>query len=238
MKMKDGKEVPNCVPDNEASVTATAGSKPAPKKDQIKGSSKNKKGSAATGRKVNFSAAVEKSLKEKVSSHNDSVSADGKKVTLSMLKAVYRRGAGAFSTSHRPDQNRNSWAMGRVNAFLHLVKSGKPTNAKYTTDNDLLPDAHPKSTNSSTSLTASAFADRELYIELNDESMYESPEQALVAMAEYSGLGYESIPVFRAAWRRGVANNESPFDRAATLAIDLYNSEDSDLLPKQEQEDW
>jgi starvation-inducible DNA-binding protein len=222
----------------EESVTATAGSKPAPKKDQIKGSSKNKKGSAATGRKVNFSAAVEKSLKEKVKSHNESVSADGKKVTLSMLKAVYRRGAGAFSTSHRPDQNRNSWAMGRVNAFLHLVKSGKPTNAKYTTDNDLLPDAHPKSTNSSTSLTASAFAERELYIELSDESMYESPEQALVAMAEYSGLGYESIPVFRAAWRRGVANNESAFDRAARLAIDLYNSEDSDLLPKQEQEDW
>jgi hypothetical protein len=222
----------------EEPVTATAGSKPAPKKDQIKGSDKNKKGSAATGRKVNFSAAVEKSLKEKVSSHNESVSADGKKVTLSMLKAVYRRGAGAFSSSHRPDQNRNSWAMARVNAFLHLVKAGKPTNSKYTTDNDLLPKEHPKSTNSSISLTASAYAERELYIELSDESLYEGPEEALVAMAEYSGLGYESIPVFRAAWRRGVANNESPFDRAARLAIDLYNSEDSDLLPKQEQEDW
>jgi starvation-inducible DNA-binding protein len=222
----------------DGAVTATAGSKPAPKKDQIKGSDKNKKGSAATGRKVTFSKAVEESLKEKVSSHNESVSADDKKVTLSMLKAVYRRGAGAFSSSHRPDQNRNSWAMGRVNAYLHLVKAGKPANAKYTTDNDLLPEGHPKSTNSSKTLTASAFADRELYIELSEESMYESPEQALVAMAEYSGLGYESIPVFRAAWRRGVANNESAFDRAARLAIDLYNSEDSDLLPKQEQEDW
>jgi hypothetical protein len=87
-------------------------------------------------------------------------------------------------------------------------------------------------------LTASVFADRELYVELSDESLYSSPEEALVAMAEYSGLGYESIPVFRAAWRRGVANNESPFDRAARLAVDLYDSEDSDLLPKQEKKDW
>ena len=154
-----------------------------------------------------------------------------------MLKAVYRRGAGAFSTSHRPDQNRNSWAMARVNAYLHLVKSGKPTNAKYTTDNDLLPDGHPKSTNSSKTLTASAHADRDLYIELTDESLYENPEEALLAMAEYSGLGYESIPVFRAAWRRGVQNNESPFDRAARLSIDLYDSKDADLLPKQEDKD-
>jgi len=222
----------------EEPVTATAGSKPAPKKDQIKGSDKNKKGSAATGRKITFSKAVETSLKEKVETHNKSVSADSKKVTLSMLKAVYRRGAGAFSSSHRPDQNRSSWAMARVNAYLRLVKSGKPDNAKYTTDNDLLPDGHPKSTNSSKSLTASVFADRELYVELSDESLYESPEEALVAMAEYSGLGYESIPVFRAAWRRGVANNESPFDRAARLAVDLYDSEDSDLLPKQEKKDW
>ncbi len=127
--------------------------------------------------------------------------------------------------------------MGRVNAYLRLVKSGKPDNAKYISDNDLLPDGHPKSTNSSKSLTASVFADRELYIELQDESLYESPEEALVAMAEYSGLGYETIPVFRAAWRRGVANNESPFDRAARLAIDLYDSEDADLLPKQEEKD-
>jgi starvation-inducible DNA-binding protein len=221
----------------EESVTATAGSKPAPKKDQIKGSDKNKKGSAAAGRKITFSKAVEKSLKDKVEAHNKSVSADSKKVTLSMLKAVYRRGAGAFSSSHRPDQNRSSWSMGRVNAYLRLVKSGKPDNAKYTTDNDLLPDGHPKSTNSSKSLTASVFADRELYIELQDETMYEGPEDALLAMAEYSGLGYETIPVFRAAWRRAVANNESPFDRAARLAIDLYDSEDADLLPKQEEKD-
>jgi starvation-inducible DNA-binding protein len=223
--------------ESERAVTATAGSKPAPKKDQIKGSKKNKKGSAAGGRKVTFSKKIEDSLKDKVENHNKSVESASRKVTMSQLKAVYRRGAGAFSTSHRPDQNRNSWAMARVNAFLQLVKSGKPSNSKYVQDNDLLPKGHPKSTiKASAALTAAAFADLDLYIELKDESEYENPEEALLAFAEYSGLGYESIPTFRAAWRRGVNAGESPFDRAANLAIELYDSEDADLLPNPEKD--
>jgi hypothetical protein len=40
--------------------------------------------------------------------------------------------------------------MARVNAFLKLVKSGKPTNPKYTTDNDLLPKMHPRHSEAST----------------------------------------------------------------------------------------
>jgi len=133
----------------DESVTATAGSKPAPKKDQIKGSDKNKKGSAGSGKGVDFTDAIIKALEKKVADHNEKAP-NGRKVTLAKLKAVYRRGAGAFSTSHRPDQNRNSWAMARVNAFLHLVKSGKPKNSKYTTDNDLLPKMHPRSSEAST----------------------------------------------------------------------------------------
>jgi starvation-inducible DNA-binding protein len=223
--------------ESERAVTATAGSKPAPKKDQIKGSKKNPKGSATGGRKVTFSKKIEDSLKDKVETHNKSVESASRKVTLSQLKAVYRRGAGAFSTSHRPDQNRNSWSMARVNAFLHLVKSGKPSNSKYVQDNDLLPKGHPRSTiKSSAAMTAAGFAERDLYIELKDESEYSDPEDAIFAFAEYSGLGYESIPAFRAAWRRGVNASESPFDRAANLAIDLYDSEDADLLPKPEED--
>lgn len=127
----------------DGAVTATAGSKPAPKKDQIKGSDKNKAGSAASGKGVDFTAEIIKSLEKKVADHNEKAP-NGRKVTLAKLKAVYRRGAGAFSTSHRPDQNRNSWAMARVNAFLHLVKSGSPKNKKYVSDNDLLPKMHPR----------------------------------------------------------------------------------------------
>lgn len=137
------KNSPHVMNEEELAVTATAGSKPAPKKDQIKGSDKNKSGSAATGADIKFTDAIIKALEKKVEEHNAKAK-NGRKVNLRMLKAVYRRGAGAFSTSHRPDQNRNSWAMARVNAFLKLVRSGKPSNPKYVSDNDLLPKMHPR----------------------------------------------------------------------------------------------
>jgi hypothetical protein len=139
-------------------VVATAGSKPAPKKDQVEGSDKNKEGSASDGKNVTFTAEITKALEKKVAEHNEKAK-NGRKVTLAKLKAVYRRGAGAFSTSHRPDQNRNSWAMARVNAFLKLVKSGKPNNPKYVQDNDLLPKLHPRSSEASSMnpLVASMF---------------------------------------------------------------------------------
>ena len=41
------------------------------------------------------------------------------------LKKVYRRGAGAFSQSHRPGQTRGSWAMARVNSVLTGGKAAK-----------------------------------------------------------------------------------------------------------------
>ena len=76
-----------------------------------------------------------------------------------MLTAVYRRGAGAFSSSHRPGKTRDQWAMARVNAYLKLLKSGKPANPKYKQDNDLLPASHPKASNSSQAVTAAVQAD-------------------------------------------------------------------------------
>lgn len=132
---------------------------PAPKKDRIKGSKTNPKGSASTGKssKVNFSAKTETALKNKVKEHNEKAS-EGRRATLGMLKAVYRRGAGAFSTSHRPGKTRDQWAMARVNAYLKLLRSGRPANAAYTTDNDLLPASHPRSTKKSNSALVSGAA--------------------------------------------------------------------------------
>ena len=125
----------------DVEVEADERSTPAPKKDRIKGSPKNKPGSAKPGGKVTFSEGVTNSLKTKVKEHN---AKSDRKVTLGMLKAVYRRGAGAYSTSHRPGVSRAAWSMARVNAFLRLVKSGKPSNPKYVQDNDLLPSSHPR----------------------------------------------------------------------------------------------
>lgn len=341
-KMKDGRKVPNCVPKNSASAQEfsnkrTISQTPAPKKDQRTGSTKNAKGSASSSgkaRKVTFSAATEKSLKEKVAKHNEKAP-DGRKATLGMLKAVYRRGAGAFSVSHRPGMTRNGWAMARVNAYLKLLKSGKPSNAAYKSDNDLLPASHPRSTKKSASITASGLVpeerdlaealiaitqkhgpfdqdgdgvwagytpaaenevkdigvkcsncvffqgpnactiisleveadgkcrfavipegvvsvkpeykeledeienymlEKELTVDIKHKEDYEYAEDAILAMTEYSGFGYEAEPAIRASWLRGVRNGEDPFLRASLLASLGYESLDADLLPVIEED--
>jgi hypothetical protein len=309
---------------------------PAPKKDQIKGSDKNSKGSASGSKKINFDAKTETTLKNKVAEHNETAP-KGRKASLSMLKAVYRRGAGAFSVSHRPGMTRNQWAMGRVNAFLRLLKSGKPSSAAYKQDNDLLPASHPKSTKKSASamtasglipeeqalaealvwvttkygkfdqdgdgvwagytpaydnevkdigvkcsncvffqgteckiisleieadgkcrfavipegvvdgsaipvrdeedmelLLATAYAEAQLITELKEESEYESPEETIFAMTEFSGLGYGAEQAFRASWLRAIRNNDNPFKRVSLLASMTYDSLDADLLPTRE----
>lgn len=311
----------------------------APKKDRIYGSKKNKPGSASTSKSssVKFSAKTEQALKNKVQEHNKKASA-GRKATLGQLKAVYRRGAGAFSSSHRPGKTRDQWAMARVNAYLKLLKSGRPSNPNYKQDNDLLPAGHPRSTKKSAStetVTASGhlvpeeqdladallevvakhgkfnedqmgvwagytkpednevasigvncancvfyrggsecaiiaipvepmgkcrfavipegvvnddavvlynrdevkndiddmYYESELALDLKDE--YSSPEEALFALAESTGEGYEMITPLRAAWMRAVREEDSnPLARAQELAIKMYESRDADLLPR------
>ena len=132
-------------------VKAERADAPAPKKDQIKGSAQNPEGSAsgpAGSGTIELDEQTESGLRNKVEEHNDSLDAGDpswKRATVGMLRAVYRRGAGAYSTSHRPGVSRGAWAMARVNAFLVLLKSGRPANASYITDNDLLPKGHPRS---------------------------------------------------------------------------------------------
>jgi hypothetical protein len=118
---------------------------PAPKKDQKKGSKKNKPDSAKDDKgKINLDESIVKRLQSLVTEHNKKNK--GSKATLGMLKAVYRRGAGAFSTSHAPKMSRDGWAIARVNAFLYLLRNGRPSNPNYKQDNDLLPKDHPRST--------------------------------------------------------------------------------------------
>ena len=130
----------------EKEEKASASSTPAKPSERVEGSDTNKPGSASGSRGgIEISKEQEKALKNKADEHNEKHGeAKSKKVNLGMLKAVYRRGAGAFSGSHRPGMTRQQWSMARVNAFLYLVRNGKPENAKYKTDNDLLPKGHPK----------------------------------------------------------------------------------------------
>lgn len=120
---------------------------PAPPKDRIKGSKKNPAGSASGSRgDIKISEATEKALSNMRDEHNEKYKAQSKRVDLGMLKAVYRRGAGAFSSSHRPNvTSREQWALARVKAFLKLVGTGERKKA-YNTDLDLLPKGHPQKT--------------------------------------------------------------------------------------------
>ena len=110
---------------------------PAKPSEKKKGSSKNKKGSAGGDKKapaITFSDKVVTSLKNKVKEHNEKSS---KKVSLSQLKKVYRRGSGAFSSSHRPGKSRGQWAMAPVNTFLKMVRGGKVKESYRAADGDI-----------------------------------------------------------------------------------------------------
>jgi len=101
---------------------------PAKPSEKRKGSSKNKPGSAGTsGDAITFSTKVIEMLKNKVKDHN---SKHSRKVNLTQLKKVYRRGAGAFSSSHRPGMTRGGWAAARVNMFLRMM-AGKSVKDSY-----------------------------------------------------------------------------------------------------------
>lgn len=104
------------------------------------------KGDAGTTRGAEVTERVEKILKEKSDDFNERYKDKlGYGVNVGMLKSVYQRGIGAYNVSHSPEvKSGEQWALARVNAFLYLVKEGRPENKKYVGDNDLLPKEHPK----------------------------------------------------------------------------------------------
>jgi hypothetical protein len=109
---------------------------PSSPSERKSGSSKNKPGSAGekSDNAISFSNKVVEALKNKVREHN---SKHSRKVTLSQLKKVYRRGAGAFSSSHRPGMTRGQWAIARVNMFLRMVAGGKVKDSYRKADQDV-----------------------------------------------------------------------------------------------------
>lgn len=118
---------------------------PAPKKDQIKGSDKNKEGSSKdlkSAKKIELSDKTIEAIKNKVDKHNEKN--PNKKITVDSAKAVVRRGMGAYSSSHRPTikdgkpNSRVAWGLARLNAFLYKIINGKSKSGKYSQDNDLI----------------------------------------------------------------------------------------------------
>ena len=119
---------------------------PAPPKERIKGSNENPEGTASTRSKagdIEISAENEEALKNKIAEFKDK-HPSRKAPSLGALKKVFRRGAGAFSTSFRPTitggkpNSRNAWAMARVNKFLKMAGGGEVKESYRKADGDLL----------------------------------------------------------------------------------------------------
>ena len=118
---------------------------PAPKKDRIYGSKKNKPKSSESKSKASsiiLSPTVIKSINTIIKEHNKEY--PNKKVPISTAKAVVRRGMGAYSSTHRPTirggkpNSRVAWGLARLNAFIYKIQKGHSKSGKYSQDNDLI----------------------------------------------------------------------------------------------------
>ena len=124
----------------------SASQTPAPPKERIKGSKTNPTGTASTRSKagdIEISAATEEALKNKIAEYKKRYPTKTPP-TLGTLKKVFRRGAGAFSSSFRPTigggrpNSRTAWAIARVNKFLTMKAGGTVKKSYREADSDLL----------------------------------------------------------------------------------------------------
>jgi len=120
---------------------------PAPIKERVYGSKINKPESSASLRSasaIKLSSENISTLNKKVLEFKSKYINRNKRMTLNALKAVMRRGMGAYSSTHRPTisggkpNSRVAWGLARVNAFLFKAENGRPKNPKYVQDDDLL----------------------------------------------------------------------------------------------------
>ena len=124
----------------------SASQTPAPASERKKGSETNPAGTASTRSKagdIEISEAVEQTLKNKIADFKKR-HPNRKAPSLGALKKVFRRGAGAFSTSFRPTigggrpNSRTAWAIARVNKFLKMAGGGEVKKSYREADGDLL----------------------------------------------------------------------------------------------------
>lgn len=167
---------------------------PAKPDERRKGSKKNPPGSAKKpNTNIVVSPATRATIRSKMEEHNKK--GKGSRASMGALLTVFRRGAGAFSTSHAPNMSRNGWGIARVNAFLYLLRNGRPSNPNYKQDNDLLPKGHPRARRTASteetliSQTASRTEYRKETTNMSDEKILEETAQA----SEFEALQAELV---------------------------------------------
>ncbi|XXX79155.1 DUF935 family protein [Sorangium sp. So ce134] len=97
------------------------------------------KPTAARPEEVEMAAANVAYLDALAEAHNAAHAERHRRTTAAALCAVWQRGASLAGIA-----DRDSWAMGRVAAFLHLLAAGAPEHPAYIADNDLLPEGHER----------------------------------------------------------------------------------------------
>lgn len=116
----------------------SAAQTPSEPEERIAGSDRNEAGSAATANDaIDVGPATETALRNLIASYAEEYP-KAAKPTMGQLKAVYRRGAGAFSSSHRPGKTRHQWALARVNTFLRMLRGDVVKQSYRSADQDLL----------------------------------------------------------------------------------------------------
>jgi hypothetical protein len=201
---------------------------PAPAKDMIKGSKSNPEGSASGSRGgIEISEQATKALENMRDKHNAKFKAAKRTVDLGSLKAVYRRGAGAFSVSHRPGMTRNQWALARVRTFLKLVATGQRKKA-YTGDLDLLPKGHPQRIESDKKAELLAVPDKYSHIEFTPpKGAQEAGKRALEVRASkpQSQRGMTSVGIARA---RDLANGKTMSPDTVRRMLNYFTRHEND----------
>ena len=134
------------ITDKKEELARPVSQTPAPPKERIKGSKENPEGTASTRSKagdIEISPENEEALKNKIAEFKKDHPKKNAP-SIGALKKVFRRGAGAFSTSFRPTisggkpNSRNAWAMARVNKFLKMAGGGEVKKSYREADGDLL----------------------------------------------------------------------------------------------------
>lgn len=117
----------------------SAAQTPALPHERVRGSRTNAPGTAtATGaEEIRVSATTQTALQRMIDAYVEKYP-EAPRPTLPQLLAVYRRGAGAYSVSHRPDKTRAQWAFARVQTFLRMLRGAKVKEAYRRADADLL----------------------------------------------------------------------------------------------------
>jgi len=162
---------------------------------------------------------------------------------MSTLKKVYKRGAGAWETSHAPGASQEQWALARVKEFLKDLRNGNALNSGA--DNDLAPDGYSPPGNDS---VASIGADAETLEDMDltpPDKVVNAVEAGMEAKEEYAdAIGDCGTGVGESMGQKIVDDELTPTiienggDVARYSPANYLDSHEGDVTPEGPPTEW